>query len=310
MLKVLETTKYVTENSEFVKINRKKIKELAEEWKQKKFRIPPWDYDYHFFDNSWRTCEYLFILDSLNFCYWARDPKKKWRIEYKKGQHLDGYFALAFCLKKAIEDRMNHLDFKKALKGKGKLPFLKKRLKILKENYEILDEKYNGKFVNLIDKCDNDAAKLVSEVVRNFPSFKDEAVYKEKKVYFYKRAQILAGDLYASFKGRKWGRLKNLDKLTAFADYKIPQILRDYGILEYKNNLAKKIDSKKRILQGSREEIEIRASQIWAIEFLKDELEKLGINLRSFEIDWILWHQAQKDNFRLKPYHLTKTIYY
>lgn len=320
MLKVLETTKYVIENSELVGINREKIKELAEEWKQEKIKIPIWDYSYHFFDNSWRTCEYLFILDSLNFCYWAQNPKNKWRIKYKK-KESDGYFALALILTKAVEkglikldssfvSKMNYSDFKKIFQGKGELLLLKKRFEILKENYRILDRKYNGRFVNLINRCKGDAVKLVSEVVRNFPSFKDGAAYKGKKVYFYKRAQILTGDLYASFQGKKWGGLKNLDKLTAFADYKIPQILRGYEILEYKDSLAKKVDNRKLISQGSKEEIEIRASQIWAIEFIKNELKKLGVNLRSIEIDWILWHKAQEDNLKLKPYHLTKTIYY
>lgn len=280
MLNVLETTKYVIENSGLVKINRKKIKELARKWKKDGAKIPKWDCKHHYFDNSWRTCEYLFILDSLNFG--------------------GNYFDLALGLKNAFE--------------KGKVfeaPFLsKEKRKILKENYKILDKKYNGKFKNLLDKCNGDAMKLVSEIVKNFPSFRDEAKYKGRKIGFYKRAQILAGDLYASPDGKKWGKLKNLDKLTAFADYKIPQILRYYGILEYKDKLAGKIDNRKVIFAGSKEEIEIRASMIWAIEFLKNELKKLGINLRSFEIDWILWNKTQKKNIKLKPHHITKTIFY
>lgn len=318
---VLKSTRYVIENSELVKINKEKIRGLTQGWGRKKIEIPIWNYEYHFFDDCWRTCEYLFILDSLNFCYWTKDPKKKWRIEYKGKKFLSGYFALAFSLKKAVEQglirfdpsfilEMSYSDFRKIFQGEGHLLFLKKRFEILKENYSILDEKYKGRFVNLIDRCDGDAIKLVSEIAENFPSFRDETIYRGKKIYFYKRAQILAGDLYATFKGKKWGRFKNLDALTAFADYKIPQILRGYGILEYKDSLAKKVDSKKLIPQGSKEEIEIRASAVWAVEFLKEELNKLGIKLRSFEIDWILWNKAQKEGIKLRPYHLTGTIYY
>lgn len=286
MLNVLETTKYVIENSKLVKINQEKIKELARKWKKEGVKIPKWDDKHHYFDNSWRTCEYLFILDSLNF----------------GGNYFDwaSYLRMAFEQDETIA-----------------LSLSKEKIKILEENYKILDKKYDdktclpaGRFVNLINKCHGDAIKLVSEIVKNFPSFRDEAKYKGRKIGFYKRAQILAGDLYASFNGKKLGKLKNLDKLTAFADYKVPQILRYYGILEYKDKLAKKVDNKKPIFAGSKEEIEIRASMIWAIEFLKNELKKLGINLRSFEIDWILWNKAQNKDLKLKPRHLTKTIFY
>ena len=293
MLNVLKTTKYVIENSELVKINREKIKELARKWKKEGIKIPKWDYKHHYFDNSWRTCEYLFILDSLNFG--------------------GNYFDWASYLKKAFEQDKTIA-----------LSLSKEKIKILEKNYKILDKKYDsktclpclpdrqavGRFVNLINKCSGDAIKLVSEIVKNFLSFRDEAKYKGRKIGFYKRAQILAGDLYASFNGKKWGKLKNLDKLTAFADYKVPQILRYYGILEYKDKLARKVDNKKPIMTGSKEEIEIRASMIWAVEFLKEELKKTRINLRSFEIDWILWNKSQNKGLKLKPHHLAKTIFY
>ncbi len=319
-LQVLETTKYVVERSRYIDINKDKIKELAENWAKEKIKIPGWNYDYHFFDNSWQTCEYLFVLDSLNFCFWSKEPADKWRIKYQNS-YLDGYFALSYSLKKAVEEgliefapdfiaKMSYRDFGNIFAGRGALPFLKERFRILKENYKILDRKYDGKFINLIDKCRGNAIELALEVVKNFPSFRDEAMFNGRKIRFYKRAQILAGDLYASFGNRKWGKLKNLDKLTIFADYKIPQILRGHGILEYSRDLAKKVDNKKIISAGSREEVEIRANAIWAVEFLKQEFKKKGIKLRSFEIDWILWNKAQKDDIKLKPYHLTKTIYY
>jgi len=318
--RVLETTEYVMRRSRYININQEKIKKLAENWAKSKIKIPVWNYNYHFFNNSWQSCEYLFILDSLNFCFWNKNPADKWQIKYKNS-YLGGYFALAYSLKKAVKNRLikfepkfifklSYEDFKKIFLGKGDLLLLKERFKILKENYQILDKNYNGKFINLINECNGDAVKLVLKIVKNFPSFRDVAFYNKKKVNFYKRAQILAGDLYASFQGKKWGRLKNLDKLTMFADYKIPQILRGYGILEYSLELADKVNNGKIILSESKEEIEIRANSIWAVEFLRQEVKKMGVNLKNIEIDWILWNKTQKNNIKLKPYHLTKTIYY
>ena len=70
------------------------------------------------------------------------------------------------------------------------------------------------------------------------------ATYQGRKVYFYKRAQIFATDLHAAFGSKGWGRFEDLDELTAFADYKLPQVLRHVGILCYAEQLAHKVDQK------------------------------------------------------------------
>jgi hypothetical protein len=101
-----------------------------------------------------------------------------------------------------------------------------------------------------------------------------------------------------------------MDKLTAFADYKLPQVLRHLGILRYSPELADKIEQRILIEAGSREEVEIRANTIWAVELMRQELEKMGKGLRAFEIDWILWNLGQDEAFKEKPYHRTVTIFY
>ena len=44
-------------------------------------------------------------------------------------------------------------------------------------------------------------------------------------------------------------------------------------------------------------------------ELLRDALAELGISLWAFQIDWLLWNQAQGMPMQ-HPYHLTRTIYY
>jgi hypothetical protein len=316
MINVLESTKYVVDNSRFVKINRDKIKELAGEWNSSKLVIPGWDVKYHFFDDSEKTCEYLFVLDSINFCFWAKNENDKWKIDYN-GKKIGGYNALAFLLKKLFGNRnfssfseFTYSEFRKLFYGEKEIPLIKERFDILQENYKILKNKHSGKFSILIEACDYDVLRILPELVDNFSSFRDEVEYKRKKIAFYKRAQILIGDLYCAFGGKKWGNLKNLEKLTMFADYKIPQILRGYGILEYADSLGNKINNRELILPDSEEEVEIRANTIWAGEFIKEELRKNGINMRSFKIDWVLWNQAQEKGVDLKPHHFTETIFY
>ena len=316
MIDVLESTKYVVENSQHVKINRGKTKELAEKWGKSESVIPEWDKNYHFSNDSEKTCEYLFVLDSINFCFWAKEGTDKWKIDYN-GKKIDGYNALAFSLKNIFEkekfssfDEFNCSEFKDFFKGENEMPLLKERFEILRENYKILKDKYEGKFSKLVEQCDYDSLRILSELVDNFPSFRDESEYKGKGIAFYKRAQILIGDLYCAFDGKRRGNLKNLDKLTMFADYKVPQILRGYGVLEYNEELSEKLNKRELIPSGSEEEIEIRANAIWAIELLKGELNKNGIKLKSFEVDWVLWNLAQNEHIDLKPYHLTETIFY
>ena len=36
-------------------------------------------------------------------------------------------------------------------------------------------------------------------IVKNFSGFRDEAIYKGKQVFFYKRAQILVSDLIGAY---------------------------------------------------------------------------------------------------------------
>ena len=83
-------------------------------------------------------------------------------------------------------------------------------------------------------------------------------------------------------------------------------ILNYFGILEYSQSLDKKINNKVLINEGSRQEKEIRAATIWAVELLRKELYN---KFYSFEIDWILWNKAQRMKIE-KPYHLTRTIRY
>jgi hypothetical protein len=40
------------------------------------------------------------------------------------------------------------------------------------------------------------------------------------QVFFYKRAQIFAGDLYGAFRGRGLGEFTDLDQITTFPDYR------------------------------------------------------------------------------------------
>jgi len=314
---VLESIKPVVKKSKHVKINKENLKYVCSKFSREE---RCWMNESHF-DLSGLSLEeklnFIFVFNSVNFCYWG-DPK--WTIKYK-GKQYDGALGMKASLLKALDNGIPILNAKylatlkreelsEILKGNVAIPLFEERLKILRENGRILAEKYKGEFSLVIERANKDALKLLEILPRDFPSFNDYAFYEGRKVLFHKRVQLAIADVYRAFKGESYGNLKNVDKLTAFADYKLPQILRKFGILEYSKELASKIDNKIQIPANSKEEIEIRANTIYAIELMKRELETWIPNITSMDIDSYLWLLGQRKSSNDKPYHRTLTIFY
>ncbi len=124
-------------------------------------------------------------------------------------------------------------------------------------------------------------------------------------MYFLKRTQLVSSDISQINVHFREKPLKNLQSLTAFADYKLPQILREYKILKYSDILSNKINHGKYLQAGSAEEIEIRAATIWTVELIRQYLKKYS----SVQIDNALWLLSQNLK-NPKPYHRTRTIFY
>lgn len=317
---VLSSTLYVVKHAKDVSINAGKIDKLAEEWIRIRVVPPLWPKDFHFeTKDTRRLLDYVLILDSLNFCFWSKDESQKWHIKYG-GEKYSGYFGLALALKKFFEEdpkksTFNYLvnisfpEFVKIFAGEGKFLLLKDRWEIVRAVSKVIFQTYNGNSERLVLSGSHQVSKFVPLVARKLPSFNDEAEYGGKKVYFWKRAQILAGDIYGVTEGCGVGYFEDLDYLTAFADYKLPQILSYAGVLEYSPKLLKKIREQNLIKAGSCEEIEIRSATIWAVEYLKEAFLKHGGRMRSFEIDWLLWNESKRIQM-VKPHHLTQTTFY
>ena len=201
-------------------------------------------------------------------------------------------------------------EFKNILGGKGDLQLLEFRVRSLNELGQVLMREYQGKADALVEAAEQSALKLIRLIAEKLPSFRDKAEYQGKKVFFYKRAQLFAADLYGALQGKEWGFFHDIDLLTAFADYKLPQVLRHVEVLRYEKALAQKVDHHTLLDAGSPEEVEIRANTIWAVELIRQELVRQGKNLKAMEIDWILWNLGQHEDYRKHPYHRTLTIFY
>jgi hypothetical protein len=314
---VRETTAFVVKNAKDVKINKEKTKQLAESWAKNGVDNSLWPAGFHLqTDNPEKLLDYLIVLDSVNFCFWSK--KERWKIVYD-GKTYNGYFALSLALKKFFEEKLekanlNYLskisfkEFKEIMQGGKNLLFLKKRWQIVKVVSRSVIKNYKSS-VNLVESANNKFSVLTHKIYKELPGFNDIFSYRGRKVYLLKRAQILGSEIWGAFGGKGLGFFEDLDYLTCFPDYKIPQILNNLGILEYSQKLQKKVNNKVLIKMSSAEEIEIRSCTVQAVEILKQELAELGLNLPSFQIDWILWNKSKKDKMKI-PYHLTKTIFY
>jgi hypothetical protein len=319
-LRVLSSTRPVVDSARSVAIDLKAVERTAGLLAEARLAPPEWEEGLHFRDGGWRTAAWVLVLDALNFCFWSVTPER-WRVEYQ-GETFDGYWALVAALRRAVDAGLPLWDgewltsasyaelvvmFTPVDRSGPAIPLLEARIANLREvGYGLLEQPIE----ELVGDANGSAVALVEEVVRRYPSFDDVASVDGREVRFLKRAQILVADLHGAFGGEGLGHFDDLDQLTAFADYKVPQVLRRFGVLRYAPELETAIRAHQLIPAGSEWEIEIRAATIWACELIRQALEGTEKPLRAFEIDWALWLTGQSLPPGTEPYHRTSTIFY
>jgi putative queuosine salvage protein len=329
-LGVLSSTQWVVEHAMHARINRDGVAHVSAQLlaRYTPATEPAWYDRFHFHDGSERTVNWLLVLDALNFCFWAEKGQPRWCIDYH-GEILDGYWAEAVALTRAVEEgialwdaeylsRMSREDlayvFRSVPAADGSvgqiIPLFDARLAHVHEVGRVLLERYDGQFARAVEKAGGSAVNLALLLAQEFSSFRDIAVYRDQEVRFFKRAQICVADLYGAFSGKHWGAFTDLDKLTIFADYKLPQVLRHYGVLEYNPGLAARVDNQELLQAGGEEEVELRAATIWTCELLRREMSHAsGMDITAVEVDQLLWYLGQNSS-EMCPYHRTRTIFY
>lgn len=132
-----------------------------------------------------------------------------------------------------------------------------------------------------------------------------------------------------------------------FADYRVPAVLRQVGVLRYSDRLAARVAAGELVEPGGREEAEIRGCTIHAVELLRaavarrvrrravagEEEEAPSVLLPdasrggparphasqappgapppiSVAVDWHLWEVGEAARFEAPPHHRTLTVYY
>ncbi len=320
MKEVLETAQKVSQKSRLVHIDLIALNRIVSVLLDRNIPIPTWDTSCHYNGGEENMVAYILVLDTINFCFWPVAGTPRWEIGHGP-QKLSGYYGLAAALRQALESgspltdaeylaTLSREGLNAILGGRGMLQLLDARVRNLNELGRVLLNNYGGAATHLVEAAAGSAIGLARLVAKTLSSFQDVAWYEGEMVYFYKRAQILAADLHGALHGTGFGRFTDIDQLTAFADYKLPQVLRQLGVLRYAAALENRIDRQVLLDPGSFEEVEIRANTIWAVELIRQEAGKGGMELPARQIDWMLWNMGQEADYRVKPYHRVRTIFY
>ncbi|KAG6445927.1 hypothetical protein O3G_MSEX004198 [Manduca sexta] len=330
VLSPAQSGEFIAQHSRHVKIHKegldKLCREIVKSCSSSKLQIP--DTGTNIIrpnKDDPQAADWVFVADALNFCFWSYTGAEKWTVD---GQ--SGYYALEAALSRAIKEghdisnpdyysKISEEQLRNIMRSDNdtQIPLFKERISILREVGKILLEKYNGTFVTCLKEANKSAKKLLEIVVENFPSFRDEAVFNNQKVSLYKRAQILIADLWSFFDGKGLGEFYDIECITMFADYRVPQVLVYFGALSYTEELMQKLKKDELLPSGADEEIEIRGCSIQAVELLKkkvkEELNGQDVEVpNSSLIDYYLWCYRRKyaGEMEIIPFHKTLGIYY
>ena len=304
--KLTTSYKMVCENAKHVKINFEKVDEMIEQLKNSSIAYWLDSNPYGLLDmNLEDIINFLLIYHTIgDYCFWG-DPK--WEIETPEGV-LDGSFAIMYLVIQHFQKNQNFdmsfEEFSKLLKGNVEIPLLQNRY----DNLVIMNDflkKHKKSFYEMIKDTTSDI-ELVEFLIKELPYFEDVSVYDEKEIYFYKRAQLLTSDILHVME-KKEKRKIDYSHIIGCADYKIPQVMRCYGMLEFDEELANKVDNKIELEENSREEIEIRAADLAIINYIYEKLEKKQSRM---DINDFIWLLGQDKSKMTKPYHRTLTSHY
>jgi Potential Queuosine, Q, salvage protein family len=277
---------------------------------------PKLDPRHHYLGDPREIVAYILTLDAINF-------GSGYFPYLQKRPRLSGYFTIATCLKERFEIRgafkarelcrLTLEDcadiFGQNLTKEPIRELMGLFASALNELGRHLLDRYEGDFVGLVNSAESSAERLV-ELLAKMPYFQDIQKYSDVEVPFYKRAQLTAADLSIALGNQGFGFFNDLPQLTIFADNLIPHVLRVDGILQYEQNLAAKIDAEELISAGTDEEIEIRACAIHAAELIVAELRRLGHKVSALKLDYLLWNRGQQPEYKSRPRHRTRTIFY
>lgn len=311
----------MAEQARYVSIDGERLAAYARGLRLSELSKPSFDPAHHYLDHGDDTVAFLVTLDSINF-------GSGYFPALKKRPGLSGYFTVASSLNDHFQRHgplpardLREISAERCTSLFGQEPLGQESsnattaelmalfAKALNDLGRYLHERFDDSFTHLVEAAGGSVDRLI-EILTEMPLFRDVETYDGADVAFYKRAQLMAADLALAFDGRGPGRFDDLSKLTMFADNLVPHVLRVDGVLRYNPSLLEAIDAGELIAPGSKQEVEIRACALHAVEKIVEETRRTGPAVTAMELDYFLWNRGQQPDYKAHPRHRARTVFY
>ena len=321
---VLSSILPVIEAAKLVKINHAKILEVANWMAYEEFAKPDGAMLFDFGGDPDVLMDFTLVVNTMNFAFTDFVTGVKFESDYIGKRWCDSEAMLA-CLHRAINSgvpffsgeylaNLTRKDLESVFSGTIEMPMLDERVLAFNEVGRVLVEKYQGRYSNFVRSCAPrlyaGGEGLLERLTTEFPRFRDVSIYHGVEVQIYKLAQLGIWGMHLALSPRGAWKLEDADNLTAFADYIVPVGLRVMGIFEYVPELENQINGLVEVKRDSDAEIELRASSIFVIAKLTEEINKRrkGMDpLLQPQVDFRFWKTYHATHW---PHHLTKTVMY
>ncbi len=172
-------------------------------------------------------------------------------------------------------------------------PLMESYAASLRDVGEHVASDHGGSFAAAVDAAEGSAVALAG-LLAGWRAFADVSTYDGAEVPLFKRAQLAPADVDRA----GIATLRDLDRLTAFADNLVPHVLRLDGVLRLDPGLSAAIDAGELLEHGSPEEIELRACAVHAVELLSAASDG---RLSPAEVDQILWSRGGQPRYKSVP---------
>jgi hypothetical protein len=305
----------VTRRARSVAIDDAALADLAGFLAKERPGVPDLDPGHHSLATPEATLAFVVTLNAVNF-------GSGWFPLLRKLPGKSGYLTVSTLLRERFERagpftarELGELDPSRCAALFGQTgnpaagPLIAEFTGALADLGAFLERDFGGRFAGPIEAAGGSADALVRLFAR-MPRYRDVSRYEGLVVPFYKRAQITCADLALAFDGRGPGAFRDSDELTLFADNLVPHVLRMKGVLRYEPALAARIDREELLPSGGREEVEIRAVALHAVERLAAACAERGLAIRPAALDQILWARGQAPEIKAVPRHRARNTYY
>ncbi len=321
---VLASVQPVVKAAELVGVNHEKISEVANWMAYEEFAKPDGSMLFDFGNDPDVLMDFTLVVNTMNFAFTDFSTGVKFETDYMGKRWCDSEAMLA-CLHRAINAgipffsgeylaKVTRKDLESVFAGTIEMPMLDERVVLFNEVGRVLVENYQGRYSKFVRSCAPrlyaNGDGLLERLTTEFPRFRDVSSYQGSDVHIYKLAQLGIWGMHLALSPRGAWKLEDADKLTAFADYIVPVGLRVMGIFEYAPALEKQINDLVEVKRDSDAEIELRASSIYVIAKLTEEINKRrpGMDpLLQPQVDFRFWKTYHATHW---PHHLTKTVMY